>query len=226
MFTRLTLSVPLAAVLFAQQASPPQTAEQVYKNIQILKGLPAARIPVVMGVFNRVLGVQCTHCHVEDAMEKEDKPAFATTRKMFQMRNWFAQTQKVNVACWSCHRGSVNPNSPAPTVKDQWPPDLKLSAGDSEMAATKVYKNLRFFTGTAGQLGGAMNFMASALGVGCVYCHVEGAWEKDEKPAKEAARKMLAMVRDSRQEFKGLAQINCFTCHHGAPKPEINPPAA
>ncbi len=219
---RLTLSVLLASVLWAQ---PPQPAEQVYKNIQILKGVPAARVPMVMGVFNRVLGVECTHCHVEGAMEKEDKPAFATTRKMFQMRNWFAQTQNVNVACWSCHRGKVNPNSPAPTVKDQWPADLKLTAAQSDMPAAEVYKNLRFFTGKAGQLGESMNFMASALGVGCEHCHVEGVWEKDDKPAKEAARKMLAMVRDSRQEFKGLAQIGCFTCHHGAVKPEINPPA-
>src|SRR5262245_41228421 len=49
-------------------------AEQVFKNIQILKGMPAARILRIMELgYARSLGVNCTHCHVADAWEKEDK---------------------------------------------------------------------------------------------------------------------------------------------------------
>ena len=83
-------------------------AEEAYKNIEIFKGMPAERVPMIMGMFNRVLGVQCTHCHVDGAMENGEKPTFAKTRVMFKMRNWIAQTQKVNVSCWSCHRGNAS----------------------------------------------------------------------------------------------------------------------
>jgi hypothetical protein len=91
--------VVVATVAWAQPKSQP--AEEAYKNIQILKGMPAERVPMIMGVFNRVLGVQCTHCHVDGAMDNGDKPAFAKTRVMFKMRNWIAQTEKVNATCWT-----------------------------------------------------------------------------------------------------------------------------
>jgi hypothetical protein len=100
-----------------------------YKNLQILKGIPPARIPMVMSTFNRVLGVECTHCHVADAMEKEDKPQFGTTRKMFQMRNTVAQQYQVNVSCWTCHHGNSKPAPPALEIKDVWPEELKLTPG-------------------------------------------------------------------------------------------------
>jgi hypothetical protein len=219
------LLVVVATTAWAQQPKS-QPAEEAYKNIQILKGMPAERVPMVMGVFNRVLGVQCTHCHVEEAMDNGDKPAFAKTRVMFKMRNWIAQTEKVNATCWTCHRGNTKPPGAPPDVKNQWPADLKLTTEQESMPASQVYKNLKFFSGNAGQLQSSMNFMAASLGVGCGHCHVEGAWEKDDKPAKDSARKMLAMVRDIRQEYGSIGRIGCFTCHHGGVKPETNPPPA
>ncbi|HEY4613346.1 MAG TPA: hypothetical protein VII11_10210 [Bacteroidota bacterium] len=39
-------------------------AEEVFKNIQNFKGLPAGRIPRIMSAFARSLGVGCSHCHV------------------------------------------------------------------------------------------------------------------------------------------------------------------
>jgi hypothetical protein len=197
-----------------------------YKNLQILKGIPPDRVPTVMNVFNRVLGVQCTHCHVPDAMDKEDKPQFGMTRKMFAMRNWIAQEYKINATCWTCHHGSTKPIQAALPAKDVWPEDLKLTPEQEKMPAPKVYKNIKFFTDAAGQLRGGMNFLSASLGVDCAHCHVEGAWEKDDKPAKDTARKMLAMVRDLRQKFTDVGRIGCYTCHRGAAKPEVNPPPA
>ena len=209
----------LAAGVWAQDAPPS------YKNLEILKGMPAERIPMVMNVFNRVLGVQCTHCHVEGAMENGEKPQFATTRQMFRMRNWIASEQKVNVTCWSCHHGSPKPFTAPPPAADLWPAELKLKPEQEHMPAASVYKNLKFMNGEAGQLQGSMNFISASLGVGCAHCHVEGAWDKDDKPAKDTARKMLAMVRDLRQQFTDVGRIGCYTCHRGAVKPEVNPPA-
>src|SRR5262249_34305439 len=50
-------------------------AEEVFKNIQLLKGLPAGRLLRVMEIgYSKSLGVDCTHCHVVDQWEKDDKP--------------------------------------------------------------------------------------------------------------------------------------------------------
>jgi hypothetical protein len=201
-----------------------QPAEQVYKNIQILNGVPAERIPLIMVTFSRVLGVSCAYCHVEGAMEKEDKPAFAKARRMFQMRNWIAQNAKVNVACWSCHRGHTPPDKGPDINSGIWPADLALTVEEGAKPAATVYKNLKFFNSTAADLKSGMLFIAASLGVECSHCHVAGAWDRDDKPAKNAARQMLAMVRDTRREFTEF-HIGCFTCHHGATKPEMQPPA-
>ena len=196
-----------------------------YKNLQILKGIPPARIPMVMNTFNRVLGVECTHCHVADAMEKEDKPQFGTTRKMFQMRNTVAQQYKINVSCWTCHHGNSKPAPPALEIKDVWPEELKLTPEQQKLPTQQVFKNIKFFNDTAGSMRAGMNFLSAALGVGCDHCHVVGAWEKDDKPAKDTARKMLAMVRDMRRDFAPW-RFSCTTCHRGSVKPEVNPPPA
>jgi photosynthetic reaction center cytochrome c subunit len=76
----------------------------------------------------------------------------------------------------------------------------------------------------------AMQFMAASLGVGCEYCHVtddSGRWpmEKDDKPQKLAARRMLTMVQQINQtHFNGQNRITCASCHHGANRPTPYPP--
>src|SRR5215472_11970575 len=60
-------------------------AEQVFQNIQILKGKPASRLPGMMKALNNLLGVQCTHCHVAGAWQREDPEPKRTARRMFTM---------------------------------------------------------------------------------------------------------------------------------------------
>src|SRR5947209_10772877 len=43
---------------------PAKPVEQVYKNIQVLKGLPAPQLQSTMAGFSQSLGVNCTYCHV------------------------------------------------------------------------------------------------------------------------------------------------------------------
>lgn len=95
----------------------PKPAEEVYKNIQIMKGVPAPRVMSVMANLNRWLGVECSHCHVADAFEKDDKPAKQTARKMFQMVRQIASEYfpaQNPVTCWTCHRGAAKPQSLPP----------------------------------------------------------------------------------------------------------------
>lgn len=95
-------------------------AEEVFKNIQMLKGMPASRLLRVMELgYARSLGVNCTHCHVAEAWEKEDKPAKQIAREMNAMvavinndqlkkiKNLKGPNSIVN--CTTCHRGQTKP---------------------------------------------------------------------------------------------------------------------
>jgi photosynthetic reaction center cytochrome c subunit len=93
-------------------AAGPKKAEEQFKNIQALKGIPADQVFPAMQFITASLGVECQFCHVEGAFEKDDKKTKQTARKMIQMM--FA-INKDNfeghreVTCYSCHRGSATP---------------------------------------------------------------------------------------------------------------------
>lgn len=92
--------------------------------------------------------------------------------------------------------------------------------------AAEVYKNIQIMKDTpAPQLMRAMNFFTQWLGVRCDHCHVAGAFEKDDKPAKATARSMLNMVsKINADNFGGKNPVTCWTCHRGQTKPQSLPP--
>jgi photosynthetic reaction center cytochrome c subunit len=93
---------------------PPQSAEQVYKNIQVMKGVPAPRLMGVMTLFTKSLGVECNYCHVPNEFEKDDKPAKNTARKMLNMVHQINDANFPDhrvVSCGMCHRGSPKPEA-------------------------------------------------------------------------------------------------------------------
>src|SRR5713226_1388199 len=87
--------------------------------------------------------------------------------------------------------------------------------------AEQQFKNIQVFKGLpAQQLLPAMSFMAAGLGVRCQYCHVPEEFEKDEKPAKQTARRMIQMTfAINKENFEGKREVNCYTCHRGQTKP-------
>ena len=97
----------------AQAGGPaPKKAEEQFKNIQTLKGIPAEQLIPSMQFIAASLGVQCDFCHVQGAFEKDDKKPKLTARKMMEMM--FAINKENfeghrDVTCYSCHRGSTIP---------------------------------------------------------------------------------------------------------------------
>lgn len=87
--------------------------------------------------------------------------------------------------------------------------------------AEQQYKNIKALTGTpANQLNLTMHGISGALGVDCVHCHVWEEFDKDVKPTKEVARRMITMVREMNEKFFGGAQmVTCYTCHRGSTRP-------
>ena len=108
----------LSAICGAQSAQPltpipsPKTTEQVYKNIQVLKGAPVDQLIPAMQFITASLGVQCDFCHLENTFDKDDKKTKQTARKM--MRMMFAINKDnfgghKEVTCYACHRGAHKP---------------------------------------------------------------------------------------------------------------------
>jgi len=103
------LALPAASEPSAQE----KPAEQVYKNIQILKGMPQSQLQQVMALFTGSLGVRCGYCHV-NPFEKDAKSTKQTARRMIQMvldlnRENFGG--RGTITCNTCHRGQSTPDS-------------------------------------------------------------------------------------------------------------------
>src|SRR5205085_142221 len=109
-------------VLSAGQAPPAEKqppAEQVFQNIQVLKGVPADEFLGSMGFIANALSVNCTYCHVgeggggwDEYAKDTDKKVMA--RKMMVMMNtinktYFNGTRRVT--CVSCHNGNNRPKT-------------------------------------------------------------------------------------------------------------------
>ncbi|HMV99974.1 MAG TPA: c-type cytochrome [Acidobacteriota bacterium] len=95
-------------------------AEEVFKNIQLLKGIPAGRLVLMMNMgYSRALGVDCTHCHTLDQWEKDEKPEKLIAREMVKMTSTINNEQLKNIKnlkgpnpvinCTTCHRGQTKP---------------------------------------------------------------------------------------------------------------------
>lgn len=105
-----------------------KTAAEVFKNIQILKDVPASQIFPIMHLFNASLGVRCEYCHVQDERremfwDRDDKQHKKDARKMIQMTldlNKASFNNRLEVSCFTCHQGHAHPINtpllPAPVV--------------------------------------------------------------------------------------------------------------
>ncbi len=104
-------------------AAKPKLTQEQFKNIQVLKDLPADQLVPAMQFIASSLGVECEFCHVQGAMDKDDKQTKKTAREMMLMmmainKDNFKGNREVT--CFTCHRGSNDPVS-TPIISDQPP---------------------------------------------------------------------------------------------------------
>lgn len=106
---------------------------------------------------------------------------------------------------------------------------LAKIAGRENQPAESVYKNIKLFKGAPASrvLGIMARGFDPALGVSCSHCHVVGEYDKEDKPTKQIAREMFAMVTTINTEIlpkiKNIRSpnptVNCSTCHRGQTRP-------
>jgi photosynthetic reaction center cytochrome c subunit len=146
----LGAALPFGGVAFAQAKQ--QMADDVFKNIQVLKGLTVDDFMGTMGLFSAALNVCCGDCHVgaggSNPRWDEDPPRKKVARHMIEIMN------KINkesfggaqvVTCWTCHRGNTPPAT-TPSINAIYsdpvvtPPDVlpQANAGAVQPSIDKI----------------------------------------------------------------------------------------
>src|ERR1700758_40008 len=103
----------------SDQLQKPRMSEEVFKNIQVLRGIPVDQFMDTMGMFASSLGYDCASCH-DDGISS-DRAAFAITtpaiqraRQMILMMNALNRANfsgEQRVTCFTCHRGNYRPET-------------------------------------------------------------------------------------------------------------------
>jgi hypothetical protein len=145
----------------AQQKPP--GADQVFKNIQALKGLSLDDFMETMGVISAALAFDCSDCHTNAGTDKVDWAA-DTPRKVVSrvMINMVAKINKDNfggrpvVTCWTCHH---NRDKPADTAnfetiygEAQLIPDVVVTQAQGVPSATEILDKFIAASGGAAKL--------------------------------------------------------------------------
>jgi hypothetical protein len=114
----LVLSAPTHG---AQRNKKPPTAREKFKNIQVLKNLPADQLLPLMHTVSASLGVHCDFCHVVNAdhtgFDLDTKPTKRTARKMIIMVQDINAHQPIlnkQATCYMCHHGHPEPQTQVP----------------------------------------------------------------------------------------------------------------
>jgi hypothetical protein len=113
-------AVDLSHAVDAPKPPPVVKASQQYKNIQVLKDLPADQLLPTMHGFSQSLGVRCGFCHAPGDFASDAKPQKKVARQMILMARDINKRNKVvkgQVTCYTCHRGNEEPQN-APPAKE------------------------------------------------------------------------------------------------------------
>jgi photosynthetic reaction center cytochrome c subunit len=108
-----------SAMASAQAQGDRRPAEQVFKNVQALKGIPADEFMATMGFFSASLGLSCGDCHTSEsggdwAKYADDSDKKRRTRGMIAMVNTMNKNSFAGrrvLTCYTCHRGTSTPET-------------------------------------------------------------------------------------------------------------------
>jgi photosynthetic reaction center cytochrome c subunit len=134
---RIILSPIVMAIMFllgvtsansqAAQDEKPQMADDIFKNVQVLRGLTVDEFMGTMGFIAASLSMNCIDCHTTEASSDVtkyavDTPTKQTARKMILMVKAINAANfggKQIVTCYSCHRSGNAPKN-IPSLAEQY----------------------------------------------------------------------------------------------------------
>jgi photosynthetic reaction center cytochrome c subunit len=171
--------VVTATFTLAQTGPPerPPMAEQVFKNVQVLKGIPVDEFMNTMGIFSAALGMSCEDCHAANDSKWENYALDTSTKKrtarrMIQMVNAINKDHfggRAMITCWTCHRGGdrpkVTPNLDTLYNLPDEPNDVIVAAPGAPAADGILDKYIQALGG-AQRVGALTSFVAKGTSTG------------------------------------------------------------
>ena len=163
----------------AGQPAKPQMAEEVFKNVQVLKGIPVDDFMGTMGLMSASLSMCCNECHsgagTDTVKWEEDTPRKQTARRMVLMvaginRNNFGGRQVVT--CWTCHRGRDLPTVTPDIANDVYGSprldvdDVFMESFPGEPSPDQIIDTYIQAVGGAQRLAGLTSFSATGTSSG------------------------------------------------------------
>jgi photosynthetic reaction center cytochrome c subunit len=171
------VAVALAGGQTGSEQKPPM-AEEVFKNIQVLKGIPADEFMDTMSVFSAALGISCEDCHAGgsgwESFALDTVPKKRTARRMVTM---MANINRTNfggqqaVTCFTCHRGTDRPRVTATLAEVYGPPppeapDETLRPAPGVPSIDQVFDKYVQALGGAQRLASLTSFVAKGTSGG------------------------------------------------------------
>jgi len=160
------------------QVQKPRMSEEVFKNVQVLRGIPVDEFMDTMGMFASSLGYDCASCH-DDGISS-DRAAFAITtpaiqraRQMIVMMNALNRANfggEQRVSCFTCHRGSYRPEI-VPNLALQYgeltdDPNAMIILPDRNGSTDPIFKKYIQALGGAERLAKLTSFIAKGTYTG------------------------------------------------------------
>jgi photosynthetic reaction center cytochrome c subunit len=202
-----------AGLAIAQPAAPatdkPLMAEQVFKNIQALKGITVDDFLETMGLMTAALQFDCSDCHVGAGTDKVDWAADTPRKRMARgmvimvgniNKNNFGGRQMVT--CWTCHRNRDKPlTTPLMETIYSMPPltpdDVIAQVPGLPSAESILDKYIRA-AGGAQRLAGLTSFVGKGTSVGFGGFGGGGTVEIDAKAPDKRATVILFKAETGR----------------------------
>jgi photosynthetic reaction center cytochrome c subunit len=124
----------------------------------------------------------------------------------------------ISAVALSMNLSDLRAQAPAAGGSPQLP---ETAANMKDKTAGEFYKNVKVLKDVpAGEIRPAMEYITTALGVGCGSCHVPGKFASDDKHNKNVARSMMKMtIALNATVFDDKRELTCYTCHRGAARP-------
>src|SRR3989441_8257548 len=155
----------------------PLLAEAVFKNVQVLKGIPVDDFLETMGIMAAALQFDCSDCHVGAGTDKvdwaADTPRKRTARRMVSMVATINRTNfggRQLVTCWTCHRNRdkplVTPVMATIYGMPAFEPDDIVAQAPGVPSAESILDNYIQAAGGAQRLAGLTSFVGKGTSVG------------------------------------------------------------
>ncbi len=154
------------------QEPAPLVSDAVFKNIQVLKGIPVDQFMDTMGMFSASLGYDCVSCHSPGIYE--DRAAFAEAtpliqraRQMIVMMNTINKNYfggQARVSCFTCHHAKNRPEF-IPNLALQYgelidDPNSMVIFPDDRTTIDKIFERYLQALGGTERVGAVTSFVA------------------------------------------------------------------